>query len=111
MTFKKLALLGAVAVTAGACQTTGSMDYTDAHAVIRAGHPDVTVSPEPTNSFTRDDGSSCLEFTTFRPGSGGSARQGAAVVCRYEGQRWILVSRGPQMEEGGGSNWRPITGN
>jgi len=108
----------AALILLSACQTTSAVDYSQANQVIRAGYPDITVAPEPGRSFNREDGSVCEEFRYFQPGDDGLARQGLAVVCRYEGQNWVLVSRKldktldaiPETPAGGGKKWAPVTG-
>ena len=119
MTIKQYLGLGALAFLA-ACQTTAEVDYSQAINVIRAGAPDITVSPPPDRNYTRADGSTCQEFRYYQPGDKGRPLQGLAVVCRYRDQDWILVSRklDPVPGKPGdgapdtppGKDWTPITG-
>ena len=64
----------------------------EAAEVIRSGAPYIDVATNPSRSYNRTDGSYCEEYRIYESGSG-VARQGTAVVCRYTGQKWILVAR------------------
>ena len=111
--------MGLVALVLGACETA-SVDNSAAVAVIKAGDQDIDVATIPLRAFRRDDGSQCEEYRYYRSGVG-VARQGKAVVCRYEGERWILVSRRmdqrpgeardekPGKPDGRKGKWKPIT--
>lgn len=117
----KFAVLGLVALALGACQTTASVDNSAAVAAIKAGDQDIDVAPIPLRAFNRSDGSQCEEYRYYRSGVV-VARQGKAVICRYEGQRWILVSRKmdkvpgkdgdekPDMPDDRKGKWKPVTG-
>jgi hypothetical protein len=64
----------------------------EAARVIRAGAPNIDVASYPLRAYDRADGSHCEDYRIYESGSG-VARQGVATVCRYTGQRWILIAR------------------
>ena len=105
MNKSKFAILGLVALVLGACETA-SVDNSAAVAVIKAGEQDIDVATIPLRAFHRDDGSQCEEYRYYRSGIG-VARQGKAVVCRYEGERWILVSRKTDQRPDEGGDEKP----
>ena len=71
-----------------ACQATMS----EAAQVILAGTTNIDVATNPMREYRRPDGSECQVYRYYRIGVG-VARQGQATVCRYRGQKWILISR------------------
>lgn len=89
---QKFAVLVLATLVLGACQTTASVDNSAAISVIKSGDQDIDVATIPLRAFNRDDGSMCEEYRYYQSGVG-VARQGRAVVCHYEGERWVLVSR------------------
>ena len=89
MRFGQLCGLALVGLALAGCAT--QIDN-EAARVIRAGAPNIDVATYPSRSYNRADGSYCEEYGIYERGSG-VARQGSATVCRYTGQRWILIAR------------------
>ena len=102
----KFAVLVLATLVLGACQTTASVDNSAAISVIKSGDQDIDVATILLRAFNRDDGSMCEEYRYYRSGVG-VARQGRAVVCRYEGERWVLVSRRMDKKPGEDGDKKP----
>ncbi len=89
MRFGQICGLALIGLATAACAPQIDNEAT---RVIRAGAPNIDVASYPLRSYNRADGSYCEEYRIYESGYG-VARQGTATVCRYTGERWILIAR------------------